>query len=101
MTETTPSTAVRLLPTYDQWLLGAGTADARIVPPARRQLVSRGASVVIVGGVVRGTWTLADDDLAIDWFPESGRAPGDALEGEIDRLAGILDRSLRVAVKAA
>jgi Winged helix DNA-binding domain len=101
LTETATSTAVRLLPTYDQWLLGAGTADARIVPPARRQLVSRGASVVIVGGVVRGTWTLADDDLAIDWFPESGRAPGDALEGEIDRLAGILDRSLRVAVKAA
>jgi hypothetical protein len=96
-----PSTVIRLLPTYDQWLLGAGTADARIVPPARRELVSRGASVVIVGGVVTGTWTLADDEITIDWFPESGRAPADALEGEVDRLAGILDRSLRVAVKAA
>jgi hypothetical protein len=101
LTEAASSTAVRLLPTYDQWLLGAGTADARIVPPARRELVSRGASAVIVGGVVKGTWSLADDDVAIDWFPESGRPPRDALDGEIDRLAGILDRPLRVAVKAA
>jgi Winged helix DNA-binding domain len=99
--ETPSSTVVRLLPAYDQWLLGPGTADARIVPPARRELVSRGASVVIVGGVVTGTWTLADDEVAIDWFPEAGRAPGDALEREVDRLAGTLDRSLRMAVKAA
>ena len=98
---TAPSRAVRLLPTYDQWLLGAGTADARIVPPAHRELVSRGASVVIVGGVVTGTWALADDEIRIDWFPESGRAPGDALDGEVDRLAGLLDQPLRVAVKAA
>ena len=101
LTGTAASTAVRLLPTYDQWLLGAGTADARIVPPARRELISRGASVVIVGGVVTGTWALADDEIAIDWFPESGRPPGDALEGEVDRLAGLLDRPLGVAVKAA
>jgi hypothetical protein len=98
---TASSSAVRLLPTYDQWLLGAGTADARIVPPARRELVSRGASVVIVGGVVTGTWSLADDEVTIDWFPESGRAPAEALDGEVDRLANILGRPLRVAVKAA
>lgn len=101
LTATTSSTAVRLLPTYDQWLLGAGTADARIVPPARRELVSRGASVVIVGGVVAGTWSLADDQVAIDWFPEAGRAPTEALDAEIDRLAGIFDRPLRATVKAA
>ena len=101
LTATATSRSVRLLPTYDQWLLGAGTADARIVPPARRERVSRGASVVIVGGVVAGTWSLADDEVTIDWFPESGRAPTDALDGEIDRLASILDRPLRVAVKAA
>jgi hypothetical protein len=101
LTGTTSSNAVRLLPTYDQWLLGAGTADPRIVPPARRELVSRGASVVIVGGVVTGTWSLADDEVTIDWFPESGRAPKDALDGEVDRLAAILGRSLRVAAKAA
>ena len=99
--ETPSSTVVRLLPTYDQWLMGAGTADSRIVPPPRREVVSRGASVVIVGGVVAGTWSLADDEVAIDWFRESGRAPTEALEAEIDRLAGILDRPLRAALKAA
>jgi hypothetical protein len=101
LTGTAPSSAVRLLPTYDQWLLGAGTADARIVPPEHREIVSRGASVVLVGGIVRGTWSLVEDELTIDWFPESGPAPGDALDAEIDRLAGILDQSLRVAVRAA
>lgn len=101
MLGTARSGAVRLLPTYDQWLLGPGTADARVVPPARRDLVSRGASVVIAGGVVTGTWSVAGDQVAIDWFPESGRAPREALEAEVDRLAGILGRSLRVAVKAA
>ena len=35
------TTAMRLLPGYDQWVLGPGTADAHVVPPARRTLVSR------------------------------------------------------------
>ena len=30
---TSPTTAIRLLPGYDQWVLGPGTADAHIVPP--------------------------------------------------------------------
>ena len=99
---TPPSTAVRLLPVYDQWVLGPGTADPHIVPPARRNLVSRGANIVIVGGVVSGTWSLGgDDELEIAWFGESGSPPKAAVDAEIDRLAGILDRSLRVAVKAA
>src|SRR3954447_25122145 len=51
-----PSTATRLLPSYDQWVLGPGTADAHVVPPGRRALVSRQANLVIVGGVVSGTW---------------------------------------------
>jgi len=63
--------------------------------------VSRGASVVIAGGVVSGTWSLGDEAIAIDWFAESGPPPKAALDAEIDRLAVILDRPLRVAVKAA
>jgi hypothetical protein len=51
-----PATAaVRLLSGYDQWVLGPGTADAHVVPPARRTLVSHQANIVIVGGVVSGT----------------------------------------------
>jgi hypothetical protein len=60
---TPATTAVRLLPGYDQWVLGPGTADAHVVPPARRNLVSRRANIVIVGGVVSGTWSLTGDHV--------------------------------------
>jgi hypothetical protein len=98
---TPPSKAVRLLPVYDQWVLGPGTADPHVVPPAHRSLVSRGANIVVVGGVVSGTWSLDEDELEIAWFAGAGSPSKAALDAEIDRLAGILDRSLRVAVKAA
>lgn len=96
-----PSTVVRLLPAYDPWVMGPGTADEQIVPPARRALVTRGANIVVVGGVVAGTWAVDDEAIAMDWFAESGRRPGDAIEHEVDRLAGILGRPLRLAVRAA
>jgi hypothetical protein len=86
---------VRLLPAYDQWVLGPGTADPHVVPPARRKLVSRGANLVIAGGVVSGTWRLAEDEVVTAWFAEAGRAPKTALAGEVQRLATILHRPLR------
>jgi hypothetical protein len=90
-----PSEYVRLLPRYDQWVLGPGTADAHVVPPERRAVVSRGAAVVLVGGVVHGTWSLDGDDVRVDWFP--GRSAGaDALVAEVGRLAAVLDRPLRL-----
>jgi hypothetical protein len=92
---TPASTAIRLLPGYDQWVLGPGTADAHVVPPARRALVSRQAAIVIVGGVVSGTWSLKRDRVTIDWFPEGTQPANDAVAGEIARLATILDRPLR------
>ena len=49
------TTAVRLLPRYDQWVLGPGTADAHVVPPARRTLVSRQASRVRPGAPLPAT----------------------------------------------
>ena len=55
-----PTKALRLLPGFDQWVLGPGTDDPRIVAPARRAAVSRQAGwispVVVLGGVVAGTW---------------------------------------------
>jgi hypothetical protein len=97
----TPTTTVlRLLPGYDQWVLGPGTADAHLVPPARRTLVSRGANIVIVGGVVSGTWSLSDDQVAVAWFAEAMPPAQKALAGELARLATILDR-LRSTVQTA
>jgi hypothetical protein len=98
---TPPTTAVRLLPGYDQWVLGPGTADAHIVPPGRRALVSRQANLVIVGGVVSGTWSLSHDRVAIAWFAKGGPPTGKAVASEISRLATILDRPLRSSVQTA
>lgn len=98
---TPATTAVRLLPGHDQWVLGPGTADARVVPPARRALVSRKANLVIVGGVVSGTWSLSDDQAVVSWFPEAGPPPHEALAEEVARLAGILDRPLQPTVEIA
>jgi hypothetical protein len=97
----TPATsAVRLLPGYDQWVLGPGTADAHVVPPARRQLVSRQANLVVAGGVVAGTWSVTDDELVTTWFTEAGPPPRDALADEVARLATILARPLDPTVHA-
>ncbi|MGI8700853.1 MAG: DNA glycosylase AlkZ-like family protein [Nocardioidaceae bacterium] len=98
---TPATTAVRFLPGYDQWILGAGTADAHIVPPARRTLVSRQANIVIAGGVVSGTWSLSDDHVVVAWFTESGPPPREALAEEVARLATILDRPLEFTVQTA
>jgi hypothetical protein len=93
-----PSTAVRLLPGFDQYVLGPGTGDGHVVPVARRAAVSRQAGwispVVVVGGAVRGTWELDDDRVGIAWFREAGRPPRAALESEVARLSSILDRPL-------
>ena len=98
---TPATTAVRLLPGYDQWVLGPGTADAHVVPPARRRLVSRQANVVIVGGVVSGTWSLTDDQVVAAWFAEAGPPPREALAEEVARLATILGRPLQPTIQTA
>ena len=97
LASTSPTSAVRLLPGFDQWLFGPGTADPNIVPPSKRALVSRGANVVLVGGVVSGTWSVARDRVAVDWFAGRPR-DADAIADEVARLAAILGRPLEPAV---
>jgi len=96
---TQPNGVVRLLPGYDQWVLGPGTADPHVVPPRRRTLLSRQASFVIIGGVVGATWSLTDDGVGIGWFGEGGSPPREALAAEVARLARILDRPLQMSVQ--
>jgi uncharacterized protein YndB with AHSA1/START domain len=97
-----PTAAVRLLPGFDQYVLGPGTADGRVVPSARRAAVSRQAGwispVVVAGGVVRGTWELDRDQVSVTWFREAGRPPRKALEAETERLSSILGRDLAPAI---
>ena len=98
---TSRSTRIRLLPGYDQWVLGPGTADPHVVPRARRALVSRQANIVIDGGVVSGTWTVTHDQVAIDWFAEGGAPPRKRIEDEVERLATILGVPLQLSVQTA
>ena len=98
---TSSSIAIRLLPGHDQWVLGPGTADAHVMPPGRRALVSRQANIVIVGGVVSGTWALTHDHVAVDWFAEGGPPTRKGLAEEVQRLSTILGRPLQLSVRSA
>jgi Winged helix DNA-binding domain len=98
---TTETATVRLLPAYDQWVLGPGTADGHIVPSGRRAVVSRGDNLLIVGGVVSGTWRLIDDEVVVASFPEAVRPDEETLAGEVSRLATILGRPLEWTVESA
>ena len=87
-----PSNAVRFLP-QDQWVMGPGTKDAHVTPQSRRDLVTRRANPLIVGGVVCGTWARKGDELTVIWLDER-RPPEEAIEQEVARTAGILGREL-------
>ncbi len=105
LASTKPTTAVRLLPGFDQYVLGPGTEDGHVVPAARRAAVSKQAGwispVVVAGGRVCGTWELDGDQVRVAWFREAGRPPQNALGAEIARLSSILDRDLRAAISLA
>jgi hypothetical protein len=98
-----PTTAVRLLPGFDQYVLGPGTEDGHIVPAKRRAAVSKTAGwiapIVVARGSVKGTWEVDGDRLRVAWFKESGAPPRGKLGTEIERLSVILGRDLRPEVK--
>ena len=96
-----PSTAVRLLPGHDQWVLGPGTKNGHVVPPARRTPITRKANLVLAGGVVSGTWAAGAGEVTVLWFEEQGPPPREALAEEVNRLATFLERPLRPRVEIA
>jgi winged helix DNA-binding protein len=102
---TKPTRAVRLLPGFDQFVMGPGTGDGHVVSARRRTAVSKQAGwispVVLAGGVVRGTWGVAGERLQIAWFKEAGPVPRTALRGEVKRLSAILAREFELEVKLA
>jgi len=93
------SSAVRLLPGHDQWVLGPGTADPHVVPPAERRRVTRGDHLVVVGGVVAGTWRTKVARLELTWFDGAGRGSQRAVSAEVARLPTILARPLEAVTR--
>jgi hypothetical protein len=89
---------VILLPGYDQWVLGSGTADHHIVPAARRPAVTRGANVALQAGQVAATWTIDRGVLAVSWFAEAERPSRAEFEDEVERLSGLLGRDLTMTI---
>src|SRR3989442_1592121 len=54
--------------------------------------------IVVAGGIVKGTWDRAGDEVRVDWFKEAGPPPRSQIKAEVARLSSILDRSLSVAI---
>jgi DNA glycosylase AlkZ-like len=100
-----PTKALRLLPGFDQYVLGPGTTDGHVVPAGRRSAVSKQsgwiAPVVLWRGAVAGTWEVDGDRVRVAWFTESGRPPRGTLHAEVGRLSEILGRDLRPAIGLA
>jgi Winged helix DNA-binding domain len=99
---TRPTKAVRLLPGFDQYVLGPGTDDPHVLPAVRRRAVSQQsgwiAPIVVAGGVVSGTWKIAADTVQVAWFNETGAVPRSGLRAEVERVSTILGRDLALVV---
>jgi hypothetical protein len=91
-----PHPVVRLLPGFDQYVLGPGTADPAVIPARHRSQVSRAAGwiapVIVHNGRVTGTWAADSGRPELTFFePASASAlPDDLLRAEVDRLSAVL-----------
>nr|WP_246422591.1 winged helix DNA-binding domain-containing protein [Nocardiopsis mwathae] len=86
-----PDSSVRLLGAFDQYVLGAGTRETRILPARHRAKVSRTAGwispVVLVGGRIVGVWDSSDGVATVRLFEDAPTPATDALEAEVDRVS--------------
>jgi Winged helix DNA-binding domain len=91
---TSPTQAVRLLPGFDQYVLGPGTKAEEIIAPDRRPEVSRKAGrispVLVAGGRVAGTWDVDGGKVQVRRFEDAGPIPAPALEAEVARVEQLL-----------
>ncbi|HEY8543617.1 MAG TPA: winged helix DNA-binding domain-containing protein [Acidimicrobiales bacterium] len=96
-TEPATATTVRLLPAFDQYVLGPGTSAVEIVPPAHRPDVSRTggwiAPVVVAGGRVAGVWDVADDTVAVQLWDDVEPPDPSALAAEVERITDLVRRT--------
>jgi Winged helix DNA-binding domain len=97
MATTRPVRTVRLLPGFDQYVLGPGTGDPHIVPIERRAQVSKAAGwispVVVLDGRVAGVWEVSGSGLSVTLFEE---VPVAKLKAEAARLGELMGEKLRL-----
>ncbi|MEU9498663.1 crosslink repair DNA glycosylase YcaQ family protein [Streptomyces sp. NPDC048196] len=98
-----PSQEVRLLAGFDQYVLGPGTADTRLIAAARRTAVSRSGGwispVVAHEGRVAGVWEFTEETVGVTLFAEHGAVPAAGLEAEAAHLARCTGRERRLVVR--
>lgn len=82
------SNVVRLLPGFDPWVMGPGTADSRIIDPQSRAEASKGSNLVLVGGRAVGTWRRRGTEVHITYFGEVSGVDEESLGEEIRRITG-------------
>ena len=88
---------VRLLPAFDQHVLGPGTAATEIIRPERRKEISRSAGwiapVVVAGGRVVGVWEVGDDRTPTEvrlFDDDDGEVEAAALDAAVERMRTVL-----------
>ncbi|MER6309307.1 winged helix DNA-binding domain-containing protein [Streptomyces sp. NPDC001657] len=98
-----PSQEVRLLAGFDQYVLGPGTSDTRLIAAARRTAVSRSGGwispVVVHEGRVAGVWEFTEETVDVTLFAEHGAVPAAGLEAEAAHLARCTGRERRLVVR--
>jgi hypothetical protein len=91
---TSPTRAVRLLPGFDQYVLGPGTNAEEIIAPSHRADVSRTAGwispVVVAGGRVVGAWEPDGGRVQVRPFEDVDPVPASELDAEVARVEGML-----------
>jgi hypothetical protein len=88
-----PSTTVRLLPAFDPYVVGFQPRRYLVEPQFQARVFRpQGwiSAVVLVGGVVVGTWKPDRGRVEIDLFRRTGRPPRAQLAEEIDRIQSLL-----------
>ncbi|WP_017603253.1 winged helix DNA-binding domain-containing protein [Nocardiopsis alkaliphila] len=92
MADSEPDTSVRLLGGFDQYLLGPGTKETRILPAQHRSKVSRTAGwispIVLLGGRIVGVWDSSEGILTVRLFEDAPVPDTDELEAEVARVSG-------------
>ncbi|GGU72043.1 hypothetical protein GCM10010211_42370 [Streptomyces albospinus] len=103
LARTEPSHEVRLLAGFDQYVLGPGSSDTRLIAPARRKEVSRAGGwispVVVHEGRVAGVWEFTEGAVAVTLFAEHGGIPRAALEAEAAHLSRCTGRERVLEVR--